>query len=125
MLTTCRHYVPCKYCFAYIAKTSLSWKHSCALSPECNGDERKNTRLHKSGASMVTEREFADFSFLQGIRDDKIGKVAQTDGLILQLGTHLSRKMGNQKEHHGYITGRSDILVDCWSISMTKQEMAN
>ena len=100
-----RHYVPCKYCFAYIAKQSL-WKHSCALAPECNGDKRKKTRLHKSGASMVTESESADFSFLQGMRDDKIGKVAKTDGLILQLGTHLSRKMGNQKEQHGYIRGR-------------------
>ena len=82
------------------------WKHSCALAPECNGDKRKKTRLHKSGASMVTESESADFSFLQGMRDDKIGKVAKTDGLILQLGTHLSRKMGNQKEQHGYIRGR-------------------
>ena len=100
-----RHYVPCKYCFAYIANTSL-WKHSCALSPECNGDKWKKTRLHKSGASMVTESECADFSFLQGMRDDIIGKVAKTDGLILQLGTHLSRKMGNQKEQHGYIRGR-------------------
>ena len=51
-----RHYVPCKYCFAYIAKTSL-WKHSYALSPDCNGDKRKKTRLHKSEASMVTESE--------------------------------------------------------------------
>ena len=100
-----RHYVPCKYCFAYIAKQSL-WKHSCPLSPECNGDKGKKTRHHKSGASMVTEGESADFSFLQGMRDDKIGKVAKTDGLILQLGTHLSRKMGNQKEQHGYIRGR-------------------
>ena len=97
-----RHYVPC---FAYIANTSL-WKHSCALSPECNGDKRKKTRHHKSGASMVTESESADFSFLQGMRDDKIGKVAKTDGLILQWSTHLSRKMGNQKEQHGYIRGR-------------------
>ena len=68
-----RHYVPCKYCFAYIAKQSL-WKHSCALAPECNGDKRKKTRLHKSGASMVTESESADFSFFQGMRDYKLAK---------------------------------------------------
>ena len=71
---------------------------------------------------MVTESESADFSFLQGMQDDKIGKVAKTDGLILQLGTHLSRKIRRNSMVISEVA--CDILVDCWSISVTKQEVA-
>ena len=45
-----------------------------------------------------------DLGFLlQGMRRGAIGTVAMKDGLILKLGTHLTRKLGNNKEQHGYI----------------------
>ena len=40
---------------------------------------------------------------LQGMGRDATGTDAMNDGLILKLGEHLTRKLGNNKEQHGYI----------------------
>ena len=54
---------------------------------------------------MSTEgSDETDLGFLlQGMRRDAIGTDAMNDGLILKLGEHLTRKLGNNKEQHGYI----------------------
>ena len=98
-------YVPCKYCFAYFVKASL-WKHSCALAPEYTGGDKKKKRLYNIGASMMSTEgsDENDLGFLlQGMRRGATGPDAMNYGLILTSGEHLTRKLGNNKEQHGYI----------------------
>ena len=47
-----RHYVPCKYCFAYIAKQSL-WKHVVDAAQHCAGfDSRRHSYTSPSSAIL-------------------------------------------------------------------------
>ena len=55
---------------------------------------------------MTVDGAASDDGFLQGMRDDKIGRAAKKDGLIMRLGRYLSVKFGNQKEQYGHIRGR-------------------
>ena len=66
----------------------------------------RKKRLYNIGAStMSTEgSDENDLGFLLlGMRRGATGTDALNYGLILKLGEHLTRKLGNNKEQHGYI----------------------
>ena len=93
-----RNYVPCKYCFSYLAKKSL-WKHSCPLAP-------KQPRIRKASNVQVPGISSSSSSFafmMSGMRQDEIGRLAAKDGLILELGRKLCSKFGGDQEQFNYI----------------------
>lgn len=103
-----RDYVPCRFCYGYLAKQAI-WKHGCPLAPKA-GDGTKLSRLRKAGSSLAkvvpvkTTTAFA--GLLNGMRQDEIGHLASNDLLILQLGQRLCSKFSGNLEQFHYIRSK-------------------
>ena len=85
-------------------KSSL-WKHNCPFSPQSTSIN--NSKVNKRGDYLLPSETPAALTYiLQGLRADDIGKVTVKDHLILELGRHLLKKHGNDKELFAYIRGK-------------------